>query len=69
MNDSERQRVATVSRKTGETDIHLTLNLDGRGKTELNTGVPFLSHMLDLFAKHGHFDLTVAANRGHRDSG
>jgi imidazoleglycerol-phosphate dehydratase len=66
MNDSERQRVATVSRKTGETDIHLTLNLDGRGKTELNTGVPFLSHMLDLFAKHGHFDLTVAA-RGDTD--
>ncbi|AQS57056.1 imidazoleglycerol-phosphate dehydratase HisB [Novibacillus thermophilus] len=66
MNDSERQRVATVSRKTGETDIHLTLKLDGRGKTELNTGVPFLSHMLDLFAKHGHFDLTVAA-RGDTD--
>lgn len=66
MNDSERQRVATVSRKTGETDIHLTLNLDGRGKTELNTGVPFLSHMLDLFAKHGYFDLTVAA-RGDTD--
>lgn len=66
MSDSERQRVATVSRKTGETDIHLTLNLDGRGKTELNTGVPFLSHMLDLFAKHGHFDLTVAA-RGDTD--
>lgn len=64
--NNQRQRSATVERTTGETDIHLTINLDGRGKTELNTGVPFLSHMLDLFAKHGHFDLTVTA-RGDTD--
>ena len=55
------QRVATVHRKTAETDIALTLAVDGRGRAEIATGVPFFDHMLTLFAKHGLFDLTVKA--------
>ncbi len=55
------QRVATVSRKTAETDIALTLAIDGKGKGQIDTGVPFFDHMLTLFAKHGLFDLTVKA--------
>ncbi|KKK39433.1 imidazoleglycerol-phosphate dehydratase [Mesobacillus campisalis] len=55
------ERSASISRKTNETNIQLTLGVDGEGKSELETGVPFLSHMLDLFAKHGQFDLTVLA--------
>ena len=55
------QRVATVSRKTAETDIALTLAMDGRGEARIDTGVPFFDHMLTLFAKHGLFDLTVKA--------
>lgn len=55
------ERVATVDRKTNETNIQLSLGVDGEGFSELETGVPFLSHMLDLFAKHGQFDLTVNA--------
>jgi len=54
-------RVATVSRKTAETEIVLTLALDGRGQARIDTGVPFLDHMLTLFAKHGLFDLSVKA--------
>ncbi len=57
-NDS---RVATVVRKTAETDIALTLTIDGRGVSQIDTGVPFFDHMLTLFAKHGLFDLTVKA--------
>lgn len=53
-------RFASIDRKTNETDISLTLNLDGSGKTEIATGVGFLDHMLTLFARHGRFDLTVA---------
>ena len=52
-------RTATINRKTAETDIQLTLNLDGSGKSEIDTGVGFLDHMLTLFASHGRFDLTV----------
>ena len=52
-------RNATVNRSTSETDIRLTLELDGTGKTEISTGVGFLDHMLTLFAKHGRFDLTL----------
>lgn len=52
-------RTATINRKTNETDIALTLNLDGTGKSEINSGCGFLDHMLTLFAKHGRFDLTV----------
>lgn len=52
-------REATVNRKTNETDISLSLNLDGSGKVSLDTGVGFLNHMLELFARHGRFDLVV----------
>lgn len=52
-------RTAEVFRRTAETDIALTLNLDGTGKSEIASGVGFLDHMLTLFAKHGRFDLTV----------
>ncbi|MFE8696557.1 imidazoleglycerol-phosphate dehydratase HisB [Cytobacillus sp. FJAT-53684] len=55
-------RVSEITRKTNETNIQLSLNLDGEGQSRLDTGVPFLTHMLDLFAKHGQFDLTVQAN-------
>ncbi|SFI63332.1 imidazoleglycerol-phosphate dehydratase HisB [Thermoflavimicrobium dichotomicum] len=55
------ERVGRVERKTFETDISLTFRIDGTGNTSLSTGVPFLEHMLDLFAKHGHFDLEVKA--------
>lgn len=54
-------RQAQVDRKTNETDISLRFSVDGEGKSELETGVPFLSHMLDLFTRHGHFDLFVDA--------
>lgn len=52
-------RTAEIIRKTAETDIMLTLNLDGTGKSTIATGVGFLDHMLTLFAAHGKFDLTV----------
>jgi imidazoleglycerol-phosphate dehydratase len=55
------ERRASISRTTKETDIQLEFVIDGEGKAELDTGVPFLTHMLDLFAKHGHFNLTVIA--------
>lgn len=54
-------RSASITRKTGETNIELALNIDGEGKAELETGVPFMTHMLDLFTKHGQFDLTINA--------
>ncbi len=54
-------RSATIDRTTGETEIHLTLELDGRGKAQVNTGIGFLDHMLALFAHHGLFDLTMQA--------
>lgn len=53
-------RSATIERKTGETDISLTLTLDGKGESSIRTGCGFLDHMLTLFAKHGRFDLTVS---------
>lgn len=59
-------RSAAVSRKTNETDIQLSLGVDGTGEVSLETDVPFLNHMLDLFAKHGQFDLKVDA-RGDVD--
>lgn len=52
-------RTAEIIRKTKETDISLTLNLDGVGKSEIASGCGFLDHMLTLFARHGRFDLTV----------
>ncbi|HEU4964097.1 MAG TPA: imidazoleglycerol-phosphate dehydratase HisB [Bacilli bacterium] len=54
-------RVASIKRDTTETQIELSFNLDGAGQRELNVPVPFLRHMLDLFAKHGGFDLRVNA--------
>lgn len=55
-------RTAEISRRTNETNITLSLNIDGEGKSDLETGVPFMTHMLDLFAKHGQFDLNIVAN-------
>lgn len=52
-------RRAEIRRKTAETDIFLTLDLDGRGQSDVQTGCGFLDHMLTLFARHGRFDLTV----------
>ena len=52
-------RVAEISRKTAETDIRLSLNLDGKGNSIIKTGCGFFDHMLTLFAKHGRFDLEV----------
>ena len=52
-------RKATIARKTSETDIALALNIDGRGTYQVSTGIRFLDHMLDLFARHGGFDLKL----------
>ena len=54
-------RRAVIDRKTTETKIHLELTLDGRGRYDVRTGIRFLDHMLELFARHGAFDLSVAA--------
>ena len=54
-------RIATIRRKTKETQIELRLNLDGRGKAEISTGIPFFDHMLDLVSRHGGFDLRLMA--------
>ena len=53
------KRVSEITRKTGETDIYLKLNLDGEGKSEIDSGCGFLDHMLTLFAKHAGYDLCV----------
>lgn len=55
-------RIASIDRKTNETNISLSIAIDGEGKSDLTTDVPFMNHMLDLFAKHGQFDLTVNAD-------
>ena len=60
-NDDAAARIARVERRTKETTIAVTVNLDGTGKAELATGVPFLDHMLDQVARHGMLDLTVRA--------
>lgn len=52
-------RTSEIKRSTAETDISLTLNLDGTGKSEIETGCGFLDHMLTLFARHGRFDLNI----------
>src|SRR5215472_11786983 len=54
-------RTANIRRKTNETDIRLNLNLDGRGKARVRTGIRFFDHMLELVARHGAFDLRIAA--------
>ncbi len=53
------ERKAVVSRKTGETDISISINLDGTGKADIDTGIGFFDHMLNSFARHGLFDLEV----------
>ncbi|NLC75378.1 MAG: imidazoleglycerol-phosphate dehydratase HisB [Clostridiales bacterium] len=52
-------RTAKITRKTGETDIKLKLNLDGQGKAETDTGIGFFDHMIDAFARHGMFDVDL----------
>ncbi len=54
-------RTADITRNTNETQIRVSINLDGTGRQKLNTGVPFLDHMLDQIARHGMFDLEVEA--------
>jgi imidazoleglycerol-phosphate dehydratase len=56
-----KKRIAVVKRKTKETDITVKLNIDGSGKTKINTGIGILDHMLELFAFHGLFDLGITA--------
>lgn len=55
-------RESDITRKTGETDIRIKLNLDGTGKALVNTGIGFFNHMLDSFARHGLFDLEVSVD-------
>ena len=55
------ERITSLERETKETKIHASLNVDGSGKSEIDTGVPFFDHMLTLFAAHGLFDLEVVA--------
>ena len=52
-------RIGKLTRKTNETDISVEINLDGSGSNDISTGIPFLDHMLDLFSKHGFFDLNI----------
>lgn len=56
------KRKAKITRKTKETDIYAEFSIDGKGVSKIDTGIPFLDHMLTLFAKHGLFDLTMEAN-------
>ncbi len=55
------KRSSEVDRKTKETEINVTLNIDGKGKSEISTGIPFFDHMLTLFSTHGFVDLNVKA--------
>ncbi len=57
-----KERTAGITRKTNETDIHINLNLDGTGKSEIKTGLAFFDHMLDQLARHGQMDLTIKVN-------
>ncbi len=59
MDPTSAPRTATITRETRETRIRLSLNLDGEGRSEIQSGVGFLDHMLELFARHGLFDLQV----------
>ncbi|NLA74583.1 MAG: imidazoleglycerol-phosphate dehydratase HisB [Deltaproteobacteria bacterium] len=56
------KRNATIERKTNETDIHVSIDLDGKGKSSVKTGIPFMDHMLNLVAVHGYFDCEILAN-------
>lgn len=60
--NTQQQRKCELSRKTKETDIFVSLNLDGSGKSDVSTGIGFFDHMLEGFAKHGFFDLTCKVN-------
>ncbi len=60
-NKQNSQRIGEVIRATKETDIYVKINLDGTGKSVIDTGIPFMDHMLVLFAKHGFFNLEVKA--------
>lgn len=55
-------RTASIERNTNETQIQLSFNIDGEGKADLTTPVPFMTHMLDLFTKHGQFDVSLQGN-------
>lgn len=57
--NGNRKRVSAIRRRTKETDVRVKLDLDGAGRSKTDTGLPFLDHMLELFAKHGLFDLEV----------
>jgi imidazoleglycerol-phosphate dehydratase len=57
--NANRKRVSEIRRRTKETDVRVKLDLDGAGRSKIDTGLPFLDHMLELFAKHGLFDLEV----------
>lgn len=59
---NDNRRLADVRRKTKETDVRVRLNLDGSGESKIVIGVPFLEHMLELFAKHGLFDLHLTCD-------
>jgi imidazoleglycerol-phosphate dehydratase len=59
--DLQDKRSSSVERKTGETDIRLDLVIDGQGRAAIDSGVPFLDHMLTLFTVHGFFDLSLSA--------
>ena len=56
-----KKRASKIARKTKETTINLSLNIDGTGKSSIDTGIPFFDHMLELFSKHGLFDLKIKA--------
>ncbi len=56
------KRKAIIDRKTNETDIRIDIDLDGNGKTTINTGIPFMDHMLNLMAVHGFMDLDITAS-------
>lgn len=60
-----KQRTSKIVRKTNETNIEVILNLDGKGKSNISTGSGFFDHMLDLFAKHSQFDITINAKGDH----
>ena len=60
-----KKRIGTCTRKTKETDIALTINLDGQGINQIDTGIPFFDHMLDGFARHGLVDLNVKVTGGY----
>lgn len=56
------ERIAEVKRNTAETQISLSVNVDGKGKSEIDSGIPFFDHMLTLFSRHGLFDLNIKAH-------